>query len=642
MFRLPEQLHKYKYIFILSFITICGLVLRICGLTVHSLWLDELQSVVTCDPNNSFSSIREICTASYDPAPPTFYYLLNLWFKLFGYSDTSARLLPAIFGIVSIPLMYLLGKNLFDRRVGIYAALITAINYYNISYSLEVRFYSLLFFFSALSYLYYFKLITKENNREAESSFTSRYRTAAAYVLSTVILTTLHYFALLIFVTQLLTWLVIKRKNILQVGQHLKTISAFLLIIIGFLPLIPHLLKTLSWEGSGQAFDGNHFFMIDYFNSFFGSNGIVVLSVLVCILVYLFQALQKNLPFKSNPGSSTPFVIFMWALLPLFIAYARTLFGSSALAQRYAIVILPALILMAAAGIECVKDFKLQAGLITLFVAGSILKLFAISPFYNGNIKDDFKGVAEKIDSTTARHKFSIYSDRNWHLRYYFNQFDLQPHLIDVADVTDLRFATGTMSTADSIQRDSLVKDIWIASAHFSNLEKMKNISALFRSGGSFMKIDSFMGKDAFADHYIRKDWREGVWLYEKLIGLSLFPGKMNVTGKQLLRENNIDVMAMWDGMVQSEKISLKKGDYKLRITSRGTTVRDTFPELEVGIDGNKLGTYICTKDYQEKIIDLRIPSDTTVSIYFKILNDFYDPVSGEDRNVFIKKVIVK
>src|SRR3954469_14607424 len=93
-------------------ITLVGALLRLSALTTHSLWLDELQSVVTADPANSFREIDSICKASVDPTPVSFYYLLNVWFRITGYSDLTARLLPALSGVACIPMMYFLTRRL--------------------------------------------------------------------------------------------------------------------------------------------------------------------------------------------------------------------------------------------------------------------------------------------------------------------------------------------------------------------------------------------------------------------------------------------------------------------------------------------------------------------------------------------------
>jgi 4-amino-4-deoxy-L-arabinose transferase-like glycosyltransferase len=58
--------------------------------------------------------------------PILFYFLLAIAFKLFGVSAAVARFWPALFGIIGIVLTYLLGRQMYNRRVGIIAALTLA------------------------------------------------------------------------------------------------------------------------------------------------------------------------------------------------------------------------------------------------------------------------------------------------------------------------------------------------------------------------------------------------------------------------------------------------------------------------------------------------------------------------------------
>ncbi|TKJ40850.1 hypothetical protein CEE37_07770 [candidate division LCP-89 bacterium B3_LCP] len=76
--------------------------------------------------------------------PPLYNFLQFTWNKLFPRSDISAnRFLYALFGFVSIGLVYLLGKELFSKKIGLAASLLVATSPYFIEYSRMVRYYPL-------------------------------------------------------------------------------------------------------------------------------------------------------------------------------------------------------------------------------------------------------------------------------------------------------------------------------------------------------------------------------------------------------------------------------------------------------------------------------------------------------------------
>jgi mannosyltransferase len=626
------RLFKSKSAVLLLAITLVGALLRLCGLTIHSLWLDELQSVITAAPINSFAKVNEICVSSFDPAPRTFYYLLTIWFRIFGYNDLSARLLSALFGIVTIPVMYLLGKRLFGERAGMYAALIIAVNYFNIYYSLEVRFYSALVLFSAVSFLAFDKLVEREDGRSA-----------LWYALSTLVLVALHYFALLLLLTQVLIWIVIKRGELLKVRRVLPALAAFLFVVLGFLPFVPSLLTTLSWEGSGQSFDGDRFFMVFYFSLFFGTNGIVVFTALACVTLFAVKAFLDISSESAQISSSRAFMLFAWLIFPVLLAYTRTLYGSSALAPRYAIVVLPSLLLMVAAGAASVKSRLLRGGLIFAFVAGSFIKLFPDNRFYSFNSKEDFRGVVEKIEQATSIESNAVvFSNRNWHLNYYFRQTSLSPRLIDVDGITDGRFFTGAQMPAEQLIKDTSIVDMWVASAHRSALDRMREVSRSIRVSGSFNIIDSFSGVDAFAHHYIRDTWEQGKILYNKLNGISLLPNILHLPADKFVDDSGKKVAPLWSGDLSSKPVTLTKGDHTVILDCRGTKARDMFPVVDVLIDGRMVGRFTTGPAYEERSFAFSLPDEREIKLKLVMRGDFFDPGTGEDRNVYFRRVVIK
>ena len=101
-----------------------GAVLRLIALGHKSFWIDEIASVAIARRATPvfwhFLWHDEGNMAAY-------YVLLRPWLHL-GYGEGTVRLLSVIPGILSIPLMYVLGRRLFGRDVGIVAALFLALN----------------------------------------------------------------------------------------------------------------------------------------------------------------------------------------------------------------------------------------------------------------------------------------------------------------------------------------------------------------------------------------------------------------------------------------------------------------------------------------------------------------------------------
>jgi hypothetical protein len=126
-------------------ITLVGLALRLTGLGAHSLWFDEAFSWLVAQ-----EAPWTILTERPEPIlPPLYHLLLHFWIVL-GESETALRSLSMLFGVLTIPLLYALGRELFGASTGLGAALGTATLPFQVYFSQEARLYSMVILLSAL------------------------------------------------------------------------------------------------------------------------------------------------------------------------------------------------------------------------------------------------------------------------------------------------------------------------------------------------------------------------------------------------------------------------------------------------------------------------------------------------------------
>ncbi len=113
--------------------------LRVIRLDFQPLWWDEGWTLyfATADVPTM------IARTAIDIHPPFYYLILHLWTLVAGSSAISVRLFSALVGIVSVPLIFVVGRRLFGVRVGIMAALAMALAPLQIYYSQEARMYAL-------------------------------------------------------------------------------------------------------------------------------------------------------------------------------------------------------------------------------------------------------------------------------------------------------------------------------------------------------------------------------------------------------------------------------------------------------------------------------------------------------------------
>ena len=121
-------------------IVLLAAALRFIHLGEWSFWADEIYT------------LRD---AAQFPKPlrlnPLPYAAVSLCLKLFGTSEWSARLAPALIGTASVPLTLALGRRLLGMRVGLIASALAAVSPWHLYWSQNARHYAFAFFFALLA-----------------------------------------------------------------------------------------------------------------------------------------------------------------------------------------------------------------------------------------------------------------------------------------------------------------------------------------------------------------------------------------------------------------------------------------------------------------------------------------------------------
>jgi mannosyltransferase len=140
-------------IYILIGLVVLGSLLRLYHLGFNSLWLDEISTYKYSI--GSFEGMWQMMATGTDYSPPLFFFLEHFVLQAFGVSKWSMRLLPAFFSVLTIPAIYLVGKEFQDKYVGLIAAAIFTFSPFLIYYAQDARPYSLALFFVTVMMIFY-------------------------------------------------------------------------------------------------------------------------------------------------------------------------------------------------------------------------------------------------------------------------------------------------------------------------------------------------------------------------------------------------------------------------------------------------------------------------------------------------------
>jgi len=171
---------KWRCDFLLIGIILLGAGLRFYGLGEQCYFHDEIFEL-----HIAKRSIPYIINAiSAAPVHSPLNQIINHYFLLLGHNELVLRLSSAIWGVLGVWIIYLAGKQFFNRRVGLFAAFLLAVSSFHIRYSQEGRMYALLVLAGLLSQYFFWRAL--EDNKR---------RSWIGYILATTLALYTHLFA---------------------------------------------------------------------------------------------------------------------------------------------------------------------------------------------------------------------------------------------------------------------------------------------------------------------------------------------------------------------------------------------------------------------------------------------------------------
>lgn len=126
------------------FIFLLGFFLRLIALN-QSLWLDESTTARVVQTFNFPDIVQKFSPTDFHP--PLYYFFMKFWTNFSGYFEISLRFPSIIFSLLAGWFVYLIGKELKDKKTGMWAAVFFLFNPLIIYYSQEARMYMMVTFF---------------------------------------------------------------------------------------------------------------------------------------------------------------------------------------------------------------------------------------------------------------------------------------------------------------------------------------------------------------------------------------------------------------------------------------------------------------------------------------------------------------
>src|SRR5271166_627552 len=385
-------------------IVVLGAVLRLVALGHKSFWLDEIASVeIARLPHGAFW----FQLWHHEGNMALYYVLLRPWLHLGG-SEGSIRLLSAVVGIASIPLMYVLGRRLFGENTARLATLFFAINGCAIAVSQDARGYSLLVLGVLASTYLFVRLIERPT-----------LALACAYAFVTGLTFYCHFFGMLVPAAQMVSLAALPNEHRpwkqLALAAPIIALSAVPALWMIHVQDIGH----IAWVKRPSGLELYHLGV--YLAAGTGKAvGALLLLLDLALLILFLWTLKLLWRDRRHDPRCWRYVLIASCLfspisIALLVSIVRPIFY-----HRFLIVGLPAWVLMTAVGAEGIRSRAWRSAVIAGVCALSLAS--AITSY--SRVQEDWRGVTGYLIAQARPEDrvlyyqgfgyFAVESYRNW------------------------------------------------------------------------------------------------------------------------------------------------------------------------------------------------------------------------------------
>lgn len=355
------------------------------------LWYDEACSWFSAVQSFPFGIMDNLLNLDMQHTP-LYFFLLHFWIKVFGDSEVAIRALSIIFGILTIPVVYLVSSKITNKTNSVIACLIAAVSPLLVFFSAEVRMYPLAVFLVMLSLNF---LVDFEQKNDKKSlvklvavNFLIPYTLVGGilYNLSLMVCYGIYLFK--------------KNRDVLKL--YLKSVGIELLLLVPYFVLIAYYAKMRSMfvirhEG---MFYFAHF--VDVIRNFFGLELVdniywpsaysytinlefTFLVIVPC--VYFVYGLVQGCKKSGNFLRILYYIFFVSLILSVILAIMQV----NVFTVRYILYLLPPMIILGVIGLSKNLSLNHLKVFAVYYILGSI-----ICGIHYTNVSKELKTIAYK------------------------------------------------------------------------------------------------------------------------------------------------------------------------------------------------------------------------------------------------------
>lgn len=305
-----------------------------------------------------------------------YYYLLHVWVRL-GDSEFVVRCFSAVAGVLTVPFMYSLGRRMFGTRVALIGAAFLGANAFHIKYSQEARGYSLVVLLVTLSTLFFVRAVEHQLRNDW-----------IGYVLTGTLAVYAHFFGVLVLAAQWASIALLRPRDV----HWSRLLASMVTICVLLLPLAVFALTRdtgqLAWVSKANIHD-----VYGVIDSLAGGGKLLGVAYFVCCSAALPLTLRTWVQYRSSFDTWRYGLVLSWLVVPVLIAFVVSLW-KPIFVDRFLIVCLPALVLLAAIGVAQIRQRWMLVSCLVVLLLLSARRI----PWYRAQPeKEDWRGATSYV-----------------------------------------------------------------------------------------------------------------------------------------------------------------------------------------------------------------------------------------------------
>lgn len=287
-----------------------------------SIDLDEPFSIFHAQKD--LTSLNELFI--HENNPPMHFWLLHFWIQWFGIDPWAVRSLSLIFSILTLPVLFNLGKNLNNVNTGLGLMALFVFSNFNHSFGIEARGFAIFTFLFSLALLFLIQSIQHK---------TWKRTLILAFSLALMFYT--HYISMVAIPIIILVFFIIGlnrnlKQNLLHTGLILVSILAMIYpLLMTFLDRLNHVSDQGTWVPRPRITE-----LYGLINKFMNGPGFLIILVLFTLFLFFKERRFFNQRL-TKARSNVKFLGLLFTILGIYLgAFLLSYFGSnSVFLDRY-------------------------------------------------------------------------------------------------------------------------------------------------------------------------------------------------------------------------------------------------------------------------------------------------------------------